>query len=160
MVTLYDENTKDKIQGNLEGYDKRNKEFTGYIKVPGYVGTGDYKLTSVHITDSDGEWIQYLKTNPDPGSPKFGELKENIKVTVGESISNILGETGFSLTELSILQKKGFIGEGVSVNTKYNWDYSVKIQIKSVLVSFVKKVLIRLNLLQSNLNLIWEKQIL
>ena len=136
IVTLYDEKSKDKISGTLEGYDKSSKDFTGYVKVPGYVATGDYKVTSVHITDTDGEWIQYLKTNPEPGSPKFGELKENIKVTIGESISDILGKTGFTLSELKFEKDKIAVGDTLNVKTDYKWDYSIKIRIKSVLVSF------------------------
>jgi len=136
MVTLYNEKAKDKISGTLEGYDKKSTNFTGYVKVPGYIATGDYVISSVHITDEDGEWIQYLKNVPDAGSPKYGVLTSNIKVTVGESISDILGKTGFTLSELTFEKDKVPVGDTLNVKTNYKWDYSIKIRIKSVLVSF------------------------
>ncbi len=136
MVTLYNETAKDKVSGTLEGYDKKSTNFTGYVKVPGYIAPGEYKISSVHITDQDGEWIQYLKNVPDPGSPKFDVLTSNIKVTVGESISDILGKTGFTLSELKFEKDKVAVGDTLKVKTDYKWDYSIKIRIKSVLVSF------------------------
>ncbi len=136
IVSLYNEESKDKIGGTLEGYDKKSTTFTGYVKVPGYVAPGDYKITSIHITDENGEWIQYLKNVPDAGSPKYAVLNSNIKVTVGESISDILGKTGFTLSELKFENDKVAVGEKVNVKTEYKWDYSVKIRVKSVLVSF------------------------
>ena len=136
IVSLYNDKSKDKISGTLEGYDKNSTNFTGYVKVPGYVAAGDYNISSVHITDEDGEWIQYLKNVPDEGSPKYAVLNSNIKVTVGESISDILGQTGFTLSELTFEKDKVAVGDTLNVKTNYKWDYSIKIRIKSVLVSF------------------------
>ena len=147
LVSLYDKYSGRYISGYLKNYDKTATDFEGELDIPTSAYTTTYALYSVQLQGENSYRIYQTGTpNIDPHFAVLN-LDKTIWVTIGESINNILSETGIVIGQLKFEKTKDVQGATIPVdlNVKYGTATitrdmaSPKITIRSLLLNFVSE---------------------